>query len=296
MPEQGQEYLLDKRQVARSFSSAAGRYQQVDQLQQTIADRLLDRLDLTKMKPRLVLDLGSGPGTCSTRLAKYYNKASIIETDISHAMLLQASKQAPRFFSRRQRICTDAELLGIKSASIDLVFSNLMLQWCDNLDLVLNEIRRILQPNGLFMFSTFGPDTLKELRLSWQAVDENIHVNNFIDMHDIGDALIRAGMENPVMETERFTLNYKDVYGLMRDLKTLGAHNVNEGRRKTLTGKTRLQNMLGHYEKWRFEERLPATYEVVYGHAWAPATTKAIRIDEQTLAFPVSALKRVNTQ
>lgn len=294
MPEQEQAYLLEKSQVVRSFSAAAGGYQQVDQLQQTIADRLRDRLDLIKMQPRLVLDLGSGPGTSSARLAQHYKKASIIETDISHAMLLQASKQAPRFFSRRRRVCADAEVLAIKSAGIDLVFSNLMLQWCANLDLVFKEVRRILRPNGLFIFSTFGPDTLKELRLSWQAVDKNIHVNAFIDMHDIGDALIRMGLENPVMEAERITLGYKDVYSLMRDLKMLGAHNVNRGRRKTLTGKNRLQGMQTHYEHWREQGRLPATYEVVYGHAWAPMNMKATRIDEQTLAFPVSALRRAN--
>lgn len=295
MPEQEQERLLEKRQVARSFSAAAEDYQQVDQLQQIVGDRLVDRLGLMKMKPGRVLDLGSGPGTSSAKLAKHYDKALIIETDISHAMLLQAGKQAPRFFSRRRRVCADAEVLAIKSASIDLVFSNLMLQWCDNLELALKEVRRILRPNGLFIFSTFGPDTLKELRLSWRAVDENIHVNAFIDMHDIGDALIRTGLENPVMEAERITLNYKDVHSLMRDLKMLGAHNVNSGRRKTLTGKARLQKMLCNYEKWRVEGSLPATYEVVYGHAWAPASMKATRIDEQTLAFPVSALKRANS-
>jgi malonyl-CoA O-methyltransferase len=294
MLEQGREHLLEKQRIARSFSAAAKDYQLVDQLQQTVGDRLIERLELMKVKPGLVLDLGSGPGTSAAKLAKYYKKATIIESDISHSMLLQASKQSPRFFSRRRRLCSDAEMLGLKSASLDLVFSNLMLQWCNNLDLVLNETRRVLQPNALFIFSSFGPDTLMELRKSWQEVDQHIHVNAFVDMHDIGDALVRAGLENPVMETERITLNYENAFDLMRELKMLGAHNVNSGRRKTLTGKTRLQNMLAHYEKLRVEGKLPATYEVVYGHAWTPASMKARRIDEQTLAFPLSALKQPN--
>lgn len=294
MEEQGEEYLLEKQRVSKSFGAAAKEYQSVNQLQHTVLVRLLERLDLIKMKPGSVLDLGSGPGTSSSKLAKYYKKATIIESDISLPMLQQAKLQAPRFFSKRSWLCSDAEQMGIKSSSIDLVFSSLMLQWCNNLDHVLKEVRRILRPNGLFIFSTFGPDTLMELRKSWENVDDNIHVNAFIDMHDIGDALVRTGMENPVMESEIISVKYETVYRLMRDLKILGAHNINSGRRKTLTGKSRLQNMLAHYEIKRVDGRLPATYEVVYGHAWAPDMTKATRVDEHTLAFPVSALKRGN--
>ncbi len=296
MGTKSEDYVLDKQRVSRAFSAAAQHYHCVDQLQQTVAERLLERLDYTKLQPALALDLGSGPGISSARLAKYYKNAVVIETDISWSMLLQSKKSAPRFFSRRRRFCSDAENLGIKSNSVDLVFSNLMLQWCDRLDLVFNEVRRVLRPNSLFIFSSFGPDTLIELRKSWQAVDEHIHVNAFSDMHDVGDALVRAGMENPVLETENIIVKYDDVKNLMRELKLLGAHNVNVGRRKTLTGKGRLQGMLNQYEKRRHEGKLPATYEVIYGHAWTPAIEKARRVDAQTLAFPLSALKRVNKQ
>ncbi len=294
MIEQGQESLLEKQQIARSFSAAAGAYHCVDHLQRTVAEGLVDRLGLMKLAPDLVLDLGSGPGTSSARLAKYFKKANILEIDFSLAMLLQASKQAPRFFSRRRRLCSAAETLGLKSASIDLVFSNLMLQWCGHLDLVFDEVRRVLRPGGLFIFSTFGPDTLKELRLSWGEDDQNVHVNTFVDMHDVGDALLRTGLENPVMEMERVTLGYADVYGLMRELKMLGAHNVNLGRRKTLTGKKRFQRMLLHYEQYRLEGKLPATYEIIYGHAWAPTAISARQLDEYTHAFPVASLKQFN--
>ncbi len=292
MHDQSRKYVLDKRDISRSFSFAAQNYQLVNQLQQTVADRLLDRLGYINIEPRVVLDLGSGPGTSSSKLARRYRKANIIETDISLSMLREARRQAPRFFSRRKQACSDAEKLGFESGSFDLVFSSLMMQWCDDIDLVLQEAGRVLRPNGLFIFSTFGPDTLVELRQSWQEVDEDIHVNAFIDMHDIGDALIRLGMESPVMETEKIVLNYKSVQDLMRELKLLGAHNVNNGRRRTLTGKNRMQKMFSHYEKSRNQEgRLPATYEVIYGHAWLPATVQAKRLDEQTMVFPISALK-----
>jgi malonyl-CoA O-methyltransferase len=287
-----QGYALAKPNIVRSFNEAAQNYQQVDQLQQTVADRLLERLDFIKLSPELILDLGSGPGTSSRKLASYYRGARIIETDLSLSMLRQSRQESPRFLSRRQRICSDAEILGLDSGRFDLVFSNLMLQWCDNLDQVFKEASRVLRTNGLFVFSTFGPDTLMELRQSWQQVDEEVHVNAFIDMHDIGDALIRIGMESPVMETEKLTLNYSRVHDLMRELKMIGAHNINSGRRKTLTGKNRFQSMLDNYEKWRSKTgSLPATYEVIYGHAWMPENTKASRINASTVAFPVSALK-----
>ena len=286
------EYLLEKKQVIKSFGGAAKEYQQANILQSTVAARLLERLDLIKLQPLRILDLGCGPGTSSSGLAKYYKKAAVFETDISLKMLQQAKSEAPRFFSRRQRFCSDAEASCVKSASIDLIFSNLMLQWTENLDTVFSEARRILKPNSLFIFSTFGPDTLIELRKSWQEVDKQIHVNAFVDMHDIGDALIRAGMQNPVMEAEKIVFEYEHVHQLMRDLKKIGAHNVNQGRRKTLTGKSRLNSMLLHYEKLRVDGHLPASYEVVYGHAWTPEFTHASRVDENTYAFPVSAITK----
>ena len=292
MSNNNDEYLLEKKQVIKSFGVAAKDYQQANILQSTVAARLLERLDLIKLQPKRILDLGCGPGTSSSGLAKYYKKAAVYETDISLQMLRQAKSEAPRFFSRRQRFCSDAEASCIKSTSMDLIFSNLMLQWVESLDTVFNEARRILKPNSLFIFSTFGPDTLIELRKSWQEVDEQIHVNAFVDMHDIGDALIRAGMQNPVMEAEKIMFEYEWVHDLMRDLKKIGAHNVNQGRRKTLTGKSRLNGMLSHYEKLRVDGRLPASYEIVYGHAWTPEKTHATQVDARTYAFPVSAITK----
>jgi malonyl-CoA O-methyltransferase len=153
---------------------------------------------------------------------------------------------------------------------VDLIFSNLMLQWCHP-DAVFSEFRRILSPRGLLCFTTLGPDTLRELRSAWAVVDSAAHVNLFTDMHDIGDALIRAGFHSPVLDVEHFTLSYTDVHRLAEDLKAVGACNASPSRRKGLSSPRKFAAMQGAYEQFRQEGRLPATYEVVFAHAWAPA-------------------------
>jgi malonyl-CoA O-methyltransferase len=146
----------------------------------------------------------------------------------------------------------------------------LALQWCNDLKQTFAEVRRVLQTGGLFMFSTFGPDTLKELRQAFRHMDDYSHVNRFTDMHDIGDMLVHNGFATPVMDMEYITLTYDDVIGVMRDLKAIGAHNVTQGRRRGLTGKNAWQKAINQYETLRKEGKLPATFEVVYGHAWKP--------------------------
>jgi len=151
-----------------------------------------------------------------------------------------------------------------------MVFSNLMLQWCPEPDPVLVEVRRVLRGQGVFLFTTLGPDTLNELRSSWAAVADHDHVHPFIDMHDIGDALIRAGFVEPVMDVERLTLTYEDVRTLMQDLRSIGARNASSERPRGLLGPRRLAAVVQAYERFRRDGRLPATYEVVYGTAWTP--------------------------
>jgi malonyl-CoA O-methyltransferase len=167
---------------------------------------------------------------------------------------------------RQQLVCADIERLPLASASAGLEWSNLALQWCNELDLAFAEAQRVLQPGGLFMFSTLGPDTLKELRAA--AGSDHVHVSRFIDMHDIGDALVRAGFSAPVLDVERFTLTYDDALSAMRDLKAIGAHNAAAGRPRGLGGRGFLQRIIEGYEPFRQQGKLPATYEVVYGHAW----------------------------
>jgi malonyl-CoA O-methyltransferase len=151
-----------------------------------------------------------------------------------------------------------------------MVWSSLAFQWAADLPRVFGECLRVLQPGGLLSFTTFGPDTLRELRHAFAGTDGGVHVNRFVDMHDIGDQLVYAGFADPVMDMEYFTLTYADVESLMRDLKAIGAHNVAAGRKRGLTGRHALEELRRHYEAFRQDGRLPATFEVVYGHAWKP--------------------------
>ncbi len=262
-------YAIIKSQIRDSFNKAAHRYDEVAILQREVASRLLERLDLIKLTPQRILDLGCGTGGSSQALDKRYKHAQIVSLDLAPNMLKQARKQKS-WFNKQRFICGDAEALPLVDNSVDLIFSSLTIQWCHDLDSVFKECFRVLKPGGLLMFSTLGPDTLHELRSSWQQVDSNNHVNAFIDMHDIGDAMIRSRLSDPVMDVENITMTYSEVMTLMRDLKILGAHNMTQGRPRNLTSKTKITAMCDAYESYRTEGVLPATYEVVYGHAWAP--------------------------
>lgn len=264
-------YQVDKRLVKAAFNTAAPHYDGIAVLQREVRERMLERLGLVKISPQCVVDVGAGTGHAAFALAQRYTQATVISIDIAWAMLSQARVHAPRLQRWRKRhrwICGDAEKLPLRDACADLIFSNLTLQWCPNVDQTFRELRRTLRPNGLVMFSTFGPDTLRELRQCWRQVDGHNHVNAFIDMHDIGDSLIRSGFSDPVMDVETFTLTYPDAAAVMRELKTLGAHNVTAGRNRGLTTPRKLRAVTDGYEKLRQAGTLPATFEVVYGHAW----------------------------
>ena len=261
-------FELDKKRVRSAFERAADSYDAAAVLQREIADRMLTRLDLVKTVPNRILDVGSGTGYCAIQLQKRYRRAHLLEIDIAQAMLARARESAG-WFSRRHFICGDAEALPVAGDAVDLLISNLTLQWC-NPDAAFREFARVLHPGGLLMFTSFGPDTLRELRAAWRTVDDYPHVHTFIDMHDLGDALVRAGFSDPVMDVEHFTLTYPDVMQVLRDLKSIGAHNAEKRRIAGLTGKQRFAQFKAAYERLRREGLIPATYEVVYGHAWAP--------------------------
>ena len=260
---------IDLARVRRSFGRSASAYDAAAVLQKRVRDELLDRLDVVRLEPAVVLDLGAGTGHASLALKRRYRSSQVIAVDLAEGMLREASRRQT-LLRRFRRVCGEAAALPLRDASVDLVFSNLMLQWCQDPDAVFLECRRVLRPGGLLTFTTFGPDTLVELRRAWAAADGRTHVNRFIDMHDLGDALVRSGLAEPVMDVERFTLTYPEVRDLMRDLKTIGAHNANAGRPRGLTGKGTLARMTAAYEAFRQDGRLPATYEVVYGQAWCP--------------------------
>jgi len=236
-------------------------------LQAKVGDELLERLEPFDFRPALILDLGAGTGRLSARLKRRYRRSRVVALDLAPGMLVRAASRRA-WLRPFDRVCADAARLPLAAESADVVFSNLMLQWCDPPDRVLAEVRRVLKPQGFFAFTTFGPDTLKELRSAWGEADARTHVNRFLDMHDVGDALARAGFTEPVLDVDRLTLTYGDVRSLMRDLKSIGAHNVTAGRWRALTGKGRLQHMMDRYETYRRDGRLPATYEVIYGAAW----------------------------
>ncbi len=278
---------IDKRQARRAFEGAAAAYDEAAVLQREIAARMLERLDYIKLDPRLILDLGAGTGHAAERLARRYPRARVIALDFALPMLQRARKRGP-WLRRPRCVCADVEQLPIADGAVDLVFSNAALQWCTNLDHSFGEILRVMRPGGLLMFSSFGPDTLKELREAWARVDARPHVSEFVDMHDLGDALVHARWADPVMDVDRFVLTYERVLDLMHDLKVLGAHNVAADRARGLTGKASLEAVIRAYEALRSDGRLPATWEVVYGHAWAPEQ----RTEAGVTTVPLSSLRR----
>jgi malonyl-CoA O-methyltransferase len=283
--------LIDKTAARRAFNAAASGYDAVAVLQQEIARRLLERLDYVRLQPRRALDLGCGTGLALDDLVRRYRGATVIGLDFAEGMLERARRRG-HWLRRPHLVCADMESLPLADDSVDLVFSNATLQWANGLDTVFAELMRVLRPGGLLMFSTFGPDTLIELRQAWAAVDRHAHVGSFLDMHDVGDALVRARFADPVMDAERLTLTYRTLGDLMRDLKGLGARNALHHRPRGMTGPRRLALVEAAYDRHRRDGRLPATWEVVYGHAWV-GTKAQPQIDTgDGIGIPLHAIAR----
>ena len=289
---------FDKQEVRRSFSKAASTYDVTAVLQREAGQRLFERLDFIVHRPKRILDLGCGTGLGSSWLAKRYLEAEVVALDLALPMLAHLKAKAgfwdrikPSSPMRRIRpVCGDMDALPLATASIDMIWSAFALQWSNNLDITLAEMIRVMKEGGLLMFATFGPDTLVELRRIFSKLDDRPHISHFIDMHDVGDALIRSGFVTPVMDMEYFTLTYKDVMALMRDLKALGAHNAATGRMRGLSGPRWLARIMEEYELLRKNGYLPSTFEVVYGHAWAGSISH--QPDKRTIKiFPERGLR-----
>lgn len=282
------EFGIDKKEVARSFGRAAAAYDAHAVLQREVTGRLAERLELMSISPNRVLDLGCGTGHGLSMLGRSFPKAEVIALDIALPMLEAARGKAPSasLLDRIVRgikgkatadthfLCADIERLPLRKSCANLVWSSLALQWMNDPEATFRELHRVSAPGGLLMFSTFGPDTLKELRQAFSQVDGGSHVSRFVDMHDIGDMLVHAGFQHPVMEMEVLTLTYADLISLMRDLKGLGAHNASVERRRGMMGKSSWQKLEKAYEAFRTDGRLPASFEVIYGHAWAGDKTR----------------------
>jgi malonyl-CoA O-methyltransferase len=279
---------LDKHHIRQSFDRACQSYDSAADLQTQVGAELLERAAFFGQTPRRILDLGAGTGTHSVQLQRQFPDATIIALDFSWGMLQYAAPRLTTTSESINPVCADAIRLPLADNSIDLVFSNLMLQWCEEPLSVFKEVRRVLSPQGLTLFSTFGPDTLQELRAAWAHVDQKPHVNHFIDMHHIGDAAMAAGLSEPVLDVERLQRNYPSVLELMRELKALGAHNVATERPRGLTSRARLTQLTAAYEACRQTELLPATYEVIFGAAWGKKETSM----SDEAVFPVAAIGR----
>jgi malonyl-CoA O-methyltransferase len=281
---------LDPALVRRAFERAAATSDAAAALQNEIGARMAERLGVVKLAPAAILDAGCGTGTALGELRARYPDAQLIGVDLAYNMALAARQRAVAVAAsersllgrllgsrgtardvRLRLVCGDVCRLPLRDGCVELVWSNLALHWVNSPQLVFAEFHRALAVGGLVSFTTFGPDTLRELRTAFTAADHATHVNRFIDMHDLGDMLVHAGFADPVMDMEMLTLTYADANGLMRELKALGAHNVTEGRPRAMTGRGRWQRMLAALEGFRRDGRLPASFEIIYGHAWKPA-------------------------
>jgi malonyl-CoA O-methyltransferase len=268
MTDPSNEYWLDPALVRARFNRASTRYDAAAAVINELRQRLLERLDLVRIAPQRVLDLGAGTGTGTRALKNRYPKAQVMALDSAQRMLLQATAQQS-WWRRFDRVCADAAALPLGAKTFDLVFSHLMLPWCNTLDVIFSEVARILRPGGLFLFSSLGPDTAREWRQIWRGLDDAVHVHGFIDMHDVGDALVRAGFADPVMDVETITITYPSVDRLVQEMRQLALTNVAAGRPRGLGSKAKSRQLASSYEaKRRPDGSLPITVELVYGHAW----------------------------
>ena len=284
LPRRPDSGALDLRAVRRHFARAAPTYDEAAVLQKEVGTRLAERLDTVKLAPAAMLDAGCGTGDAQAELAARYPSARYVGLDVALPMLAAARTKAGLRRSALARIfatfaggrpaneprfvCSDIAAMPLKAGSFELVWSNLALQWVGDLRAAFAEMNRMLAVEGLLVFTTFGPDTLKEVRAAFSAVDDNVHVSRFVDMHDIGDMLVASGFADPVMEMEMMSLTYGDAGAMLRDLKAIGATNAAVARSRTLMGRRRWERALAALDATRANGRITATFEVIYGHAW----------------------------
>jgi malonyl-CoA O-methyltransferase len=282
---------LDMRAVHQAFDRAAPDYDRHAVLQHEVEQRLLERLEFLRVVPANVLDIGCGTGIASHNFKQRYRGAMVIGLDWSTGMLRQLQSRADGP-SSPLALCANMQALPLPARSMDVVFSNLAIQWSPDPEELFRDIRRVLKPGGMLLFSTFGPDTLQELRSAWSVADKQPHVNRFADMHDIGDMVVAAGFAEPVFDVDVLTLEYRDVISLMRDLKAIGAHNAASGRSPGLTGKDKFAQVISAYEDFRLDGVYPATYEVIYAVAFGPREGQPVRTaDGDVVTFSVEALQ-----
>jgi malonyl-CoA O-methyltransferase len=263
---------LRTRDIRRRFDRAANAFDDADFVHGVTRHGLLERMRPITAEAAVVLDLGAATGSAIPLLQKRFRRARVIAVDSSPRML-QVTRGKRTLLSKRLAVQGDARALPFADASVDVVFCNLMLPWLDHPDSVFAEIARVLRRDGLFAFSTLGPDSLREIREAWQAVDGGAHVAGFPDMHDVGDALVRAGLRDPVLDVDRLTVNYRSEQALFRDLTAAGARNSLRRRQPGLTGRRRLRGFVETL--FARGEECSLTFELVYGHCWGSGARRA---------------------
>jgi malonyl-CoA O-methyltransferase len=275
------------RDVRRRADHAAAGFDKVDFVHETTRSGLLARLDPVTVDARTVVDLGAATGSGCVLLARRFRRARILAVDVSAAML-QAARPKQGVFRRYGLVQADACNLPLADHSVDLVFANQLLPWIDDPGRLFGEVSRVLSDGGVFAFSTLGPDSLSLLQRAWQGLDSHEHINRFIDMHDLGDAAMRAGLRDPVLDVDRMTITYRNAEALFRDLTAMGARNSLAGRSRSLTGKARFQRMLSGLEAGRTDGTLPMELELVFGHCFGAGprrTADAVHIDANRIGL-----------
>lgn len=274
--------------IQSNFSRAAKSYQNHAKVQFEIGQRLCQRLDYYKIEPMTVLDLGAGPGPFSYLLKQRFPKARVIALDISESML----KVIPRRWRYKlDKVAASMAELPFKTGSMDIIFANQVIHWHQDSLGLFKELRRVLKPGGVFLFSTLGPDTFKELKQAWQQIDDHSHVNEFVDMHIVGDALVQAGFIEPVVDMEYLIARYPSVMVLARDLKAQGVQHHGTQARKGLTSRRQWHQLEQKYDLMRDDDGLlPLTYEVIYGQAWGRELNQPQAKSSNEVSVPLSQI------
>ncbi|MFT6030064.1 MAG: malonyl-CoA O-methyltransferase [Oleiphilaceae bacterium] len=253
--------FIDKKMIAQSFGLAANTYDSVAHFQRWVGEKLMEKIP--DCSPETIVDLGCGTGYFSESLSNKYPNASYIGMDLSESMARFAKGH---HVSEYSWVTGDAESLTFRDGSIDLIFSSLAIQWCANLPLLMKEIKRVLSPKGIFVFSTLLDGSLAELKSAWSEVDDHQHVNDFFLKEDYQQAVLESGLAIKLLSEETKILKYQKLTELMRELKELGAHNLNAQRSIGLMGRNKLSGVISVYEKFRVNQSyLPASYEVLWG-------------------------------
>ena len=249
-------------------------------------DGLFERMAPAVIDARVVLDLGCATGSATHPLAKRFRGATILAVDLSLPML-QLCRAKRGWFSKTSAVQADASTLPFADQSVDVVFANLLLPWVNDPAEVALEVSRVLRKDGLFFFASLGPDSLLEIRDAWAGVDDRSHVNRFLDMHDIGDLMVRAGLRDPVLDVDRLTVSYNDADDLFRDLTAAGARNSLQDRNRSLVGRKHFGAMRRRLENAGPDGRIELDLELVYGHCWGgrpPLPEGDVRIDASAIA------------